>query len=107
MTTVTLNRNTSMPTSDKEVYPIDTVVRIKKTNLFAIVRQHTYLKHAKYFLNYLCEVKGKKGLYCVIHDDVELECLPNSFFEYHNANPNFLVQRLSYSLPYTLFPYLT
>jgi len=61
-------------------YPVDTVVRLINTNEFAIVRKLNFLKDGKYFLNYLCEIEGRKtgGLYCVFHDDVQLECLPES-----------------------------
>jgi hypothetical protein len=65
-----------MPMNDNEVYPVDTVIRIRKTNEFAKVRQHMFLKDGKYFLNYLVEIERKKGLYCAFHYNVDLECLP-------------------------------
>jgi hypothetical protein len=56
-------------------FPIDYVVRIKRTNEFAIVRHHTFL-HEGFFMHYLLHVEDRNGLYCYFHDDLELECLP-------------------------------
>lgn len=61
---------------DNEVYPQDTVVRIKKTGQFAMIRVRTFLKDGNGFLNYLGEIEGRKGLYALYHDDIELEALP-------------------------------
>jgi hypothetical protein len=52
------------------------VIRIKRTNEFAIVRQKTFQKDGKGFLNYLIEIEGKMGLYCAFHDDIDLAHLP-------------------------------
>lgn len=63
--------------TDNDVYPINTVVRVSRTNEFAIVRSHTFQKDGKRFLNYLCEIEGRKpGLYCCFHQDIVLEHLP-------------------------------
>ena len=61
---------------DSDVYPVGTVIRIKRSNEFAIIRTHTFQHLGKGFLNYLIEVECKEGLYCAYHDDIELEHLP-------------------------------
>ena len=60
-----------MPIKDSDVYPVGTVIRIKRTNEFAIIRNHTFQKDGKGFLNYLCEILVRKqhALYCMFHDD--------------------------------------
>jgi hypothetical protein len=62
---------------DEDVYPKNTVVRLKKTGQFAVIREVQYLRPElqKYFLHYLAEIEDRDGLYCVFHHDVELECL--------------------------------
>jgi hypothetical protein len=66
-----------MHPKDNEVYPIGTVVRIKKTGVFAIIRKHGFLKDGKNFLHYLREVEEKEGLFALYHDDIEVESLPS------------------------------
>lgn len=62
---------------DHEVYPVGTVVRLKDTGQFAIIKQHTFLKDGQNFLHYLGIIEGRgDGLYCLIHDEVDLEALP-------------------------------
>lgn len=61
---------------DDEVYPTGTVVRLKKTGEFAIIRDHTFQHMARGFLNYLGGVEGRDGLYAIYHDDIEVEHLP-------------------------------
>ncbi len=62
---------------DADVYPIDTVVRLKKTGEFAIIKQQTFLMDGRNFLHYLGVIEGRgDGLYCIIHNEVDLECLP-------------------------------
>ena len=62
----------------KDVYPLDTVVRLKKTGQFAIIKQHTFL-NSENFLNYLGIIDGRgDDLYCIFHQDVDLEVLPTS-----------------------------
>lgn len=61
---------------DDEVYPIGTVVRLKKTGQFAIIRKQVFLMGEKNFLHYTGEIEGREGLYAIYHDDVELEALP-------------------------------
>lgn len=59
------------------IYPINTVVRIKSTGVFAIIKEQVFLLDGKSFLHYLGQIEGRgSGLYCILHDDVELECLP-------------------------------
>ena len=62
--------------ADNEIYPIGTVVRLKRTGEFAIIRKQNFLKDEKGFLHYLGEIEGREGLYCLIHDQLDLESLP-------------------------------
>lgn len=63
---------------DSEVYPVNTVVRIKKTGQFAIIKQQQFLKDGNGFLNYLGQIEGRgEALYAIYHGDVDLENLPN------------------------------
>lgn len=64
--------------TDKEVYPEGTVVRIKRTGEFAIIRDHIYLSEGRNFLNYLAEIEGQKGLFALYHDAVELDHRPDT-----------------------------
>lgn len=59
---------------DEDAYPIGTVVRIRKTGQFAIIRQLTFQYNGHGFLNYLGEVDGRDGLYALYHGDIDLEC---------------------------------
>ena len=67
-----------MPVRDDEVYKVGTVVRLKGTGEFAIIREQSFLFNGKNFLNYLGEIEGRKkgGLYALYHEDLEVECLP-------------------------------
>ena len=62
---------------DEEVYPIGTVVRIKKTGQFALIKDVVFLKDGKNFLHYRGEIEGRDGLFALYHGDVELEALPS------------------------------
>lgn len=64
---------------DEDVYPIDTVVRIKKTGEFAMVKKHGWLRpeRREHFLHYLAIIEGREdGLYALYHEEVDLEALP-------------------------------
>lgn len=64
---------------DEEIYLPGTVVRLKKTGEFAIVRQVFFLRpELRYgFLHYLAEIEGRRpGQYAIYHQDVELEVAP-------------------------------
>lgn len=61
---------------EEDVYPVETVVRIKKTGLFALIKGHAYQSGNYGFLHYRGEIEGRDGEYCIFHQDVELECLP-------------------------------
>lgn len=61
---------------DDEAYPVGTVVRIKRTGQFALIRQLTFQNSERGFLNYIAEIEGRAGLYALYHDDIEVECLP-------------------------------
>lgn len=66
---------------DNDIYPIETVVRIKRTGEFAIIRGHGFLKDGKGFLHYLGDIEGRettRGFFALYHDDIELEALPES-----------------------------
>jgi len=67
-----------MPIADDQIYPIETVVRWKRTGEFGLVKSYTFQHDNKGFMNYLVEVEGREGLYCWFHDDVDLECLPTN-----------------------------
>jgi hypothetical protein len=61
--------------SEQEIFPLDTVVRLKKTGELAIIRMHTLLKDE--FLHYLGVIEGRgDGLWAVVYNNIELECLP-------------------------------
>jgi hypothetical protein len=62
---------------DYEVYPVGTVVRLK-TGQFAIIKIQTFQMKGQGFLHYLGEIEGQEGLYCLIHDRLEVECLPTT-----------------------------
>jgi hypothetical protein len=58
-------------------FPVDTVVRLKKTGEFAIIKRVAFLNDEKSFLHYEGTIEGRgKGLYALYPDDIELECLP-------------------------------
>lgn len=63
---------------DEDVYPIDTIVRLRDTGEFARITGHNWLRPElkKHFLNYFAEIEGKKGQFAVYHSEVELEALP-------------------------------
>jgi hypothetical protein len=64
---------------DEDIYPLDTVVRIKRTGQFAMIKKQQFVKDGKGFLHYLARIEGRgDGLYCVFHDDVDLEVLPTN-----------------------------
>jgi hypothetical protein len=62
---------------DNEIYPVGTVVRLKKTGEFARITHQDFLKDGKGFLNYRGVIEGRgEGHYALYHDDFELEALP-------------------------------
>jgi hypothetical protein len=64
--------------SDENAYPLETVVRLKKTGEFAIIKDRVFLKDGKNFLHYRGEIEGRRGLFALYHDEIELENLPNA-----------------------------
>lgn len=62
----------------EDIYPVDTVVRLKKTGQLALITSHNYLMNYSNFLNYYASIEGREGTYALYHDDIELECLPVS-----------------------------
>lgn len=62
--------------NDSDAFPVGCVIKIKRTNEFAIIRKKTFQKDGKGFLNYLVEIEDKQGLYCAFHNDIDLEHLP-------------------------------
>ena len=64
---------------DDQLYPIGTIVRLKKTGEMAEIKDYTFLMNRKGFLNYLGQIEGKgSAVYALYHDDIELECLPKT-----------------------------
>jgi hypothetical protein len=62
---------------DNEIYPLDTVVRIRKTGEFAMIKDQVFLKDDKNFLHYRGIIEGRgDGLYALYHEEVDLEALP-------------------------------
>jgi hypothetical protein len=62
---------------DEDAYPLDTVLRWKKTGEFVLVKKKGFQKDGRGFLHYLCQIDGKgPELYAIYHDEVDLECLP-------------------------------
>lgn len=65
--------------NDEDTYPIDTVVRLKKTGEFARITKRAWLRPEiqKFFLHYeaIIESRGDKA-FTIYHDDIELEALP-------------------------------
>jgi hypothetical protein len=61
----------------EDVYPFDTVVRLRKTNEFAVIKQRTFL-NSENFLNFLALIDGRaeNDLYAIYHEDIVLEVLP-------------------------------
>lgn len=66
-----------MHPKDEDTYPVNTVVRLKKTGQFAIIKQVFYQSGDKNFMHYLGNIEGREGLYVLYHDDIELEALPD------------------------------
>jgi hypothetical protein len=65
-----------------KIFPLDTVVRIKKTGEFAVIKSQAFLNDGKNFLHYLGVIEGRgDGLWALFHDDLELECLPSGTSE--------------------------
>lgn len=70
------------PASRPPLYPIGTVVRLKKTGEFALIVEHSYQKDGQGFLNYVAQIEGRrnveigKGGWSLYHDEIELEQLP-------------------------------
>jgi hypothetical protein len=62
---------------DHETYPEESVVRLKKTGEFALIKKRVFLKEGKNFLHYEGPIEGRgPGNYAFYHQDVDLECLP-------------------------------
>jgi hypothetical protein len=57
-------------------YPLETVVRIKKTGQFAIIKERVFLMENN-FLYYLGIIEGRgEGLYYLGPNEIDLEVLP-------------------------------
>jgi len=60
----------------EDVYPVGSVVRLKKTGQFVLITDTTFLME-KEFLHYLGIIEGRgTGKYAIQHGEVELECMP-------------------------------
>ena len=64
--------------SDSEVYPIDTIIRLKDTGEFARITGHNWLRPEtnQHFLNYYAIIESKEGVFAIYHHECELEALP-------------------------------
>lgn len=63
----------------KDLYPVGSVVRFKKTGVFALICEHVFLKDNKNFLHYEGLIEGKPdpdAWYAFYPEEVELENLP-------------------------------
>jgi hypothetical protein len=60
---------------EEEVWPVDTVIRDKKTGVFGLIKQQVRMKDGS-FQYYLVEIEGRKGQYCAIHSEWEFEAPP-------------------------------
>jgi hypothetical protein len=68
-----------MHPKDEDAYKAGTVVRLKKTGQFALIKRVQFMMDSKGFLHYEGLIEGRgDGMYAMYHDDIELECLPNS-----------------------------
>jgi hypothetical protein len=58
-------------------YPVGTVIRLKKNNLFAMVREQMCLTDGAFYY-YLIEIEDREGLYAHFpyNNDDEVECYP-------------------------------
>jgi hypothetical protein len=66
-----------MHPKDEDVYPKETVVRIKKTGELALIKDYNFQMNGKGFLNYYGQIEGRgDGLYALYHGDLDLEALP-------------------------------
>jgi hypothetical protein len=65
-----IRRATFAAMARHEIYPLDTVVRFKKTGELAIIRSRTFLKDGRNFLHYLGVIEGRgDGMWALFHDD--------------------------------------
>lgn len=68
---------------DEDTYPLETVVRLKKTGEFALLKKKAWLRpdQQKYYLHYeaIIEGRGNDKFFAIYHDDVEPEA-PASVF---------------------------
>lgn len=71
---------------DHEVYSVGTVVRLKNTGQFATIKIQVFQMSGQGFLHYLGEIEGQEGLYCLIHDRLEVECLPSRMATIQNRH---------------------
>lgn len=69
-----------MHPQDDQLYPVNTIVRLKKTGEFARITDQTFQFKGRGFLHYLGEIEGRQAgaKWCLFHDEVELEALPES-----------------------------
>lgn len=57
---------------DNELLPIGTRVFRPKTGQYGVIRKYNFQYQGTNFLNYEVEIEGKKGLYCCLHDEIEM-----------------------------------
>lgn len=64
-------------TKGEDTYSVGTIVRIRKTGEFAIIRKRLFLKESKKFFHYIGQIEGTDRLRSLYHEDLELESLPS------------------------------
>lgn len=60
---------------DNELYPKETEVLCKKgfnASKKAVIKDYTFQFQGKGFLHYEAEIVGRKGRYCLLHDEIEV-----------------------------------
>lgn len=56
---------------DNELYPLETKVKTRRGEI-AVIKDYTFQFQGKGFLHYEAEIVGRKGRYCLLHDEIEV-----------------------------------
>lgn len=67
-----------MHPKDEDIYPLETKVRWRKNGKIAVIKRHTFVMDGNNFLHYLAEFEKQDGLYCLLHDEVDLVTDPDN-----------------------------
>lgn len=69
-----------MHPKDEDAYPPGTVVSLKKTGEFAVIKKVVFQFNEKGFLHYLCHIDGRENsetsFWALYQNDIILEHLP-------------------------------